>query len=87
VAEAATRYTLIGADGQPYASARKGTVGGHRRSKIFGRLDCPSARRALAQGGYATGRVFFADAATATQAGFRPCAVCMRDAYQAGKKA
>jgi hypothetical protein len=75
-------YTLIGADGQPYRSPTKGTIGGHRRSKIFGRLDCPSALRAIKRGGYVRHRVFFADPATATKAGYRPCAVCQPDAYQ-----
>jgi methylphosphotriester-DNA--protein-cysteine methyltransferase len=32
-------------------------------------------------------RVFFADEATATAAGYRPCAVCMRDEYRAWKAA
>jgi len=49
-------------------------------SKVYGRLDCPSANRALARG-YAKRRVFFADEATAISAGYRPCAVCMREAY------
>ena len=75
-------YTLVGADGSPYRSPIKGTLGGHRRSKIFGRLDCPSALRAIARGGYVRQRVFFVDAATAVCAGYRPCAVCMPDAYR-----
>ena len=78
-------YRLIGADGNPYRSTVKGTLGGHRGSKIFGRLDCPAASRAIARGGYVTHRVFFADASTATQAGYRPCAACMPDAYRARK--
>jgi len=57
-----------------------GRLGGNRVSKIYGRLDCPSAIRALARG-YARRRVFFADEATAIAAGYRPCAVCMREAY------
>ncbi len=76
-------YTLVGGDGKPYTSAEKGTLGGHRRTKIFGRLDCRAALRALARGGYVRHRVFFADTATATRAGYRPCAVCMPDAYRA----
>ena len=74
---------LVGADGSRYRSPGKGTLGGHRRSEIFGRLDCPSALRAIARGGYVSQRVFFADAATARRAGYRPCAVCMPDAYRA----
>lgn len=81
----ARSYTVIGVDGKPYSSAEKGTVGGHRRTKIFGRLDCPSALRAIARGGYVRHRVFFVDAATAQRAGYRPCAVCMPDAYREWK--
>ena len=33
--------------------------------KIYGRLDCPSALRAIAVGGYVASRVFFADEPTA----------------------
>jgi methylphosphotriester-DNA--protein-cysteine methyltransferase len=85
IARPARTYTLIGAGGKPHASAEKGTIGGHRATKIFGRLDCPAALRAIARGRYASHRVFFADPATATQAGYRPCAVCMPDAYQTWK--
>lgn len=78
-------YTLLGADGQPYSSTEKGTIGGHRGTRIFGRLDCPAALRAITRGGYVRHRVFFADTATAREAGYRPCAVCMPDAYQEWK--
>ena len=44
-------FTLIGADGAPYLSSVGGTIGGHRGSKVFGRLDCPTALRAIARGG------------------------------------
>jgi len=74
-------YTLIGADGKPYASALRGEFGGHRKSKIYGRLDCPAALRALARGGYTADRVFFLNEAQARAAGYRPCAVCMPDEY------
>jgi methylphosphotriester-DNA--protein-cysteine methyltransferase len=78
-------YTLIGADGSRYPSPVKGTLGGHRRSKIFGRLDCPTALRAIARGGYVNQRVFFVDAATAVSAGYRPCGACMPAAYREWK--
>jgi methylphosphotriester-DNA--protein-cysteine methyltransferase len=76
------RYQLIGADGMPYTSAQPGTVGGHRASRIYGRLDCPSARYAIRIGGYVRHRVFFADEATAVSAGYRPCARCLPDRYR-----
>jgi hypothetical protein len=78
-------YSLLGADGRPYRSAVPGTLGGYRRGRIYGRLDCPSALRALAAGGYVAHRVFFADEATAVAAGYRPCAVCLPDAYRRWK--
>ena len=78
-------YTLIDSSGRPFKSTTKGAVGGHRRSRIYGRLDCPSALRAVARGGYVDHRVFFADASTAEHAGYRPCAVCLADAYRAWK--
>jgi methylphosphotriester-DNA--protein-cysteine methyltransferase len=81
------RYTLIGADRAPYTSSAPGTVGGHRGSKIYGRLDCPSAARAIVNGGYVAHRVFFADEATAAAAGYRPCARCLPDRYRAWKAA
>jgi methylphosphotriester-DNA--protein-cysteine methyltransferase len=75
-------YMLIGADGLPYESTVPGRWGGHRRSKIYGRLDCPSALRTIARGGYVRHRVFFADEATAIAAGYRPCGVCCPDRYR-----
>jgi methylphosphotriester-DNA--protein-cysteine methyltransferase len=78
-------YTLLGADGKTYQSDVEGQWGGHRRTRSYGRLDCPSALRAIASGDYARHRVFFADEATAIAAGYRPCAVCCPGRYQAWK--
>lgn len=78
-------YTLLGADGKSYPSDTPGAFGGHRISKIYGSLDCPSALRAIARGGYVKHRVFFADEATAIAAGYRPCAVCLPHRYRAHK--
>jgi methylphosphotriester-DNA--protein-cysteine methyltransferase len=78
-------YTLLGRDGEPHASPRKGKFGGHRKTKIYGRLDCPAALRALARGGYVPQRVFFATAANARAAGYRPCAVCLPAEYRKWK--
>lgn len=77
----ARTYTLLGADRRPYSSPTPGTFGGHKRGRRYGRLDCPSALRALARGGYAGNRVFFADEETALAAGYRPCAVCLPEKY------
>ena len=78
-------WTLLGRDGKPFASERPGTLGGHRGTRIFGRLDCPGALRAIARGGYVRSRVFFLNRAHARAAGYRPCAVCLPKEYAAWK--
>ena len=78
-------YTLLGPDREPCQSRTPGRYGGYRPCKLYGRLDCPSALRAIARGGYVKHRVFFADQATAVAAGYRPCAVCLPDQYTAWK--
>lgn len=79
-------YTLIGGDGRPYRCPVPGTVGGHRRSRIYGRLDCPTAVRRIADGGYVRHRVFFADEASALAAGYRPCHDCLPEKYAQWKE-
>jgi methylphosphotriester-DNA--protein-cysteine methyltransferase len=83
--EVTKTWTLIGADGEPYESTVPGTFGGNRKSRVYGRFDCASARRALASGGYVANRVFFLDAAAATAAGYRPCGTCLAAEYAAWK--
>jgi hypothetical protein len=78
-------YTLIGTDGKPYESEAPGTLGGHRRNKIYGTLDCAGAARWIAKGHYVKQRVFFADEKTAIAAGYRPCAGCMPERYREWK--
>jgi hypothetical protein len=78
-------YRLVGADGVEYVSETKGTLGGHRRNRIYGSLDCAGAARWIAKGHYVKQRVFFADEATAIAAGYRPCANCLPEAYKAWK--
>ncbi|HYL89987.1 MAG TPA: metal-binding protein, partial [Burkholderiales bacterium] len=55
-------WILLGPDRKPFESLRPGTLGGHRGTRIFGRLDCPVALRAIgrnaARGSYARQRVF-----------------------------
>jgi methylphosphotriester-DNA--protein-cysteine methyltransferase len=79
-------WTLLGPDGKPYLSGRRAALGGHRKSRIYGRLDCPAALRALARGGYAANRVFFLNQAHARAAGYRPCAACLPKEYASWKK-
>ena len=76
-------YRLIGADGREVLSEEPGTLGGHRRNRIYGRLDCRGAARWIAKGHYVKQRVFFADEATAIAAGYRPCANCLPEEYAA----
>ena len=80
--DGAGRYTLLDSTGRPYRSARPGQLGGHRRSHIYGRLDCRTAAAAIARGGYTQYQVFFLDEPTAAAAGYRPCAVCLPDEYR-----
>src|SRR5260370_23248817 len=42
---------------------------------------------AVARGYYVKHRVFFADEPTAIAAGYRPCAICMKERYAVWKKA
>jgi hypothetical protein len=79
-------YKLLSASGKVVDSAEPGVLGGNSRLRIYGRLDCHSAVRALPKG-YAKHRVFFADETTARAAGYRPCGVCMRRAYARWKAA
>jgi methylphosphotriester-DNA--protein-cysteine methyltransferase len=79
-------YRLIAADGSEHRSATPGTLGGHRRTKVYGTLDCAGALRWIAKGHYVRHRVFFADRATAVAAGYRPCARCLPDEYAAWKR-
>ena len=78
-------YHLIGPDGKPYDSLTPGTLGGHKRLKIYGRLDCKNALQHIAKGNNVKHRVFFVDEQTAIAAGYRPCAKCMPEKYKKWK--
>jgi len=80
-ASSSRTYTLLGPDRKPIDSRTPGTLGGHRRTRLYGRLDCPGALRAIARGHYVAHRVFFADEESAIAAGYRPCSRCMPAAY------
>ena len=80
-------YTLTGPDGRPHESSVPGTLSGYRPGRLYGLLDCPSALRAIARGGYVTNRVFFADADDARATGYRPCARRLPQEYRARKAA
>jgi methylphosphotriester-DNA--protein-cysteine methyltransferase len=78
-------WTLLDANGRPYQSEVPGSLGGHRRQRVYGRLTCRAATQAIERGGYVKDRVFFIDERTARAAGYRPCAVCMPAQYKAWK--
>jgi hypothetical protein len=77
-------YRLSAPDGSAYESNTPGELGGYRKDKIYGRLGCPSAIRALPKG-YAKHRVFFKDETAAITAGDRPCGHCLKHRYQVWK--
>jgi Metal binding domain of Ada len=77
-------YRLLDASGREIASDIPGTLGGYRKKKIYGRLDCWSAIAQLPN--YAKSRVFFLDEEAAIAAGYRPCAKCMKSRYSEWKK-
>jgi hypothetical protein len=74
-------YKLLDGNNNYFQSETPGLLGGHRKSKIYGKLDCTSALNAIAKGGYVKYRVFFADEQTALSAGYRPCARCLPEKY------
>lgn len=79
------KYKLLDASGDVYESITPGLLGGNKKLKIYGRLDCPSANRWIEKDYYIDNRVFFENEETAIKAGYRPCAICMKEAYQKWK--
>lgn len=79
-------YKLLDKDGNFYFSEEKGTLGGYKKQKIYGKLDCPSALKWIEKGFYVQHRVFFKDEETAILAGYRPCAKCMPNEYKLWKE-
>ncbi len=80
------QYFLTDCNRNQYISDHCGAFGGHNKLKIYGRLDCPSANRYIANGQYVRHRVFFDSEKTAIEAGYRPCAVCMPKEYRLWKE-
>lgn len=79
-------YRLIDSTGHEYKSLFPGKLGGNKKLKIYGHLDCPSANRWIEKGYYVRNRVFFENEDVAISCGYRPCAVCMPDKYQKWKQ-
>jgi len=55
-------------------------LGGNRKLKIYGRLNCASGKRMKREN-----RVFFTSEKEAVQNGFRPCGHCMKEEYKKWK--
>ncbi|HEX9958566.1 MAG TPA: Ada metal-binding domain-containing protein, partial [Fibrella sp.] len=56
------------------------TLAGNWPGKIYGRFNCRAGKRMAARN-----RVYFRDEAEAVEAGFRPCSVCLPEAYRSWK--
>ena len=76
------KFKLIDENGKMYLSDTPGTLGGNKKLKIYGKLDCSSAKNWISKGQYTVNRVFFKDEETAIKAGYRPCGVCMPEEYK-----
>ena len=74
-------YKLRDKNNKEYLSKIPGTIGGHKKLKIYGKLDCPSALKYIEKRQYINNRVFFENIDTAIEAGFRPCGKCMKKEY------
>jgi len=79
-------YKLRDKNNEEYISKIPGTIGGNKKLKIYGKLDCPSALSYLEKGMYEKNRVFFENVETAIEAGYRPCGICMKEKYKEYKK-
>lgn len=63
-----------------------GTLGGNKKLKIYGKLDCISALNYIKKGYYVNNRVFFENEEIAKQLGYRPCGKCMKKEYNKWKE-
>lgn len=79
------QFRLIDSSGKEYLSSIPGMLGGNKKLKIYGRLDCPSAKKWIEKGYYISNRVFFENEDIAIAARYRPCAICMPNAYKKWK--
>ncbi len=68
---------LDAADVRSLIRQKKILLAGNRKLRIYGVLSCRSGKRMKREN-----RVFFVSEEEATINGYRPCAHCMRSAYQ-----
>jgi hypothetical protein len=71
-----TAYTPLGPDRRPCESSTPGMPRGNKRRRLYRRLNCPAALRAIRSGGSVTHRAFLAEERAAIAAGDRLCAAC-----------
>ena len=77
-------YKLLDINGY-YFSKIPGTLGGNKKLKIYGKLDCPSALGWIRKGKYVNNRVFFENEEKAKDVGYRPCGIFMKKEYKIWK--
>lgn len=63
-----------------------GTLGGNKKLKIYGKLDCINALRWIEKGYYVNNRIFFENEEVAKNLGYRPCGFCMKKEYKKWKE-
>lgn len=76
---------LRGNDIWPMVRRGEVRLGGHRKNKIYGRLDCRVANQYLRKGTYQNNRVLFENEGEAIRAGYRPCGACLPKHYKRWK--
>ncbi len=81
-----TNYKLRNENNDEYISKIPGTLGGNKKLKIYGKLDCSSALNWIQKGYYIDNRVFFSNEEIAIEAGYRPCSRCMKKEYKIWKQ-
>lgn len=63
-----------------------GILGGNKKLKIYGKLDCKCALNWIKKGYYVDNRVFFESEDIAKEVGYRPCGICMKKEYKKWKQ-
>jgi len=74
-------FKLTNQNNKNYFSNKPGKFAGNKKLKIYGKSNCPSALMWIKKGYYIKNRVFFASEKIAIKAGYRPCAICMKEKY------
>ena len=72
---------LIATEVRALIRTRVIALGGNKKLKIYGRLQCASGKRMLKEN-----RVFFSNVHEAKHFGYRPCGHCMKQEYKIWKE-